>query len=90
VELAPQMLGEIYRAIESGNADTLRRQAHTLKNSADNVGARRATQAAFELEKLATDRHPDGWRLCFARVESEMAQLLPALERLQQHTLHRH
>jgi CheY-like chemotaxis protein len=87
LELSPQMLGDIYGAIELGDADTLRRHAHTLKNSADNVGARRATQAAFELEKLATDRHPDGWRIGFARIESEMARLLPALERLLQHNL---
>jgi HPt (histidine-containing phosphotransfer) domain-containing protein len=87
VELAPQMMGQIYKAIEAGDAETLRRQAHTLKNSADNVGARRATQAAFELEKLATDRNPDGWRIGFARIESEMARLLPALERLLQHNL---
>jgi signal transduction histidine kinase/DNA-binding NarL/FixJ family response regulator/HPt (histidine-containing phosphotransfer) domain-containing protein len=87
LELAPQMLGDIYGAIESGDADILRRQAHTLKNSADNVGARRAMQAAFDLEKLAANRHPDGWRIGFARVESEMARLLPALERLLQHNL---
>jgi len=84
LELAPSMLQDIGNAIESGDADTLRRHAHTLKNSADNLGAHPVTQAAFELERLATNRQRDGWSSCFARIGSEMARLLPALERLRQ------
>ncbi len=82
VEMAPGMLRDLYAAIESGDCATTKRLAHTLKNSTDNVGARRATSVAYRLEKIAAEGDVAASRLAFAEIETEMARLLPALERL--------
>lgn len=53
LEELPKQLAEIREAMTGGDAPTLRRAAHTLKGSAAVFMARRTTQAALRLEKLA-------------------------------------
>ncbi len=59
-ELLGVFLSDCARRVESlaaaaraGNADTLRREAHTIKGAGGNVGAHRLQDLAYQLEKLA-------------------------------------
>jgi HPt (histidine-containing phosphotransfer) domain-containing protein len=50
---APQRLGEIDRALASGDLRSLERAAHTLKSSSQNVGALGLASMCREMEELA-------------------------------------
>ncbi len=50
--LAPQWLGDLEKSLAAGDLPTARRHAHTLKNSADNIGARRTRELSFRVEQL--------------------------------------
>ncbi len=45
------MLSDLAEAVEAGRVSDIKRLAHTLKNSADNVGAGQARDACFALEQ---------------------------------------
>ncbi|MFV1966030.1 MAG: response regulator [Pirellulaceae bacterium] len=49
----PSRLASIRRSIESGDHETLRREAHTIKGSMRYFGAHRAFEQAFALERMA-------------------------------------
>jgi len=55
VSQAWAMHGELTRAHERGDADALRRAAHTLKGSCRTVGAEGVADAAAELERVAAE-----------------------------------
>ena len=46
----PALLSEIQKAVQSGDAPSLYRSAHTLKGSLGTLGAEEALQRALELE----------------------------------------
>ncbi|MBX7144961.1 MAG: Hpt domain-containing protein [Oligoflexia bacterium] len=48
----PTALTAIHAAIAAGNADALRKSAHSIKGAAGNVGAVRAHSLALALEKM--------------------------------------
>ena len=48
----PKLLEQIRAALSSGDATSLEKAAHTLKGCVSNFGARRAREAALELEKI--------------------------------------
>jgi HPt (histidine-containing phosphotransfer) domain-containing protein len=50
---APQRLGEIDRALATGDLRSLERAAHTLKSSSQNVGALGLARMCREMEELA-------------------------------------
>jgi HPt (histidine-containing phosphotransfer) domain-containing protein len=79
IPLFSEWLTEIDQALEYDNWPTVRRLAHTLKTSADNVGANTARLAALRLEQLAIQRKPLEAREAFAEVDVTIRQLLPAL-----------
>jgi signal transduction histidine kinase/CheY-like chemotaxis protein/HPt (histidine-containing phosphotransfer) domain-containing protein len=79
IPLFSEWLTEIDQALEYDNWPTVRRLAHTLKTSADNVGANTARLAALRLEQLAIERKPLEAREAFAEVDVTIRQLLPAL-----------
>jgi signal transduction histidine kinase/DNA-binding response OmpR family regulator len=82
LEMTPRWLAEIQTALSAPDCPTLKRLAHTLKSSVDNVGATQAFSAAFRLEKLAENSDLAAAREAFKQVEIEMSRLRPALERL--------
>ncbi|HET7270373.1 MAG TPA: response regulator, partial [Rubrobacter sp.] len=51
VEEIPRRLGDLHEAIENGDAETLKRIAHTLKGSAGNMGARQMSRLCLDLEQ---------------------------------------
>jgi signal transduction histidine kinase/DNA-binding NarL/FixJ family response regulator/HPt (histidine-containing phosphotransfer) domain-containing protein len=79
IPLFSEWLTAIDRAFDNDDWATIRRLAHTLKTSADNVGARAARAAAFRLEKLATEQNSLEAREAFADVDRAVRRLLPAL-----------
>jgi signal transduction histidine kinase/CheY-like chemotaxis protein len=50
VELLPVWLAEMKRNLDAGDWSNLKRLAHTLKTSAENVGARALAESAWQLE----------------------------------------
>ena len=60
----------------------LKRLAHTLKSSADNIGAREGVSAAALLERLADQHDAELARPALADLEAKVALLLPAVSQL--------
>lgn len=56
IEYLPGQLACLHAACDEGNLDTLRREAHSLKGSAGNIGARRLAAQCRELEQLASEQ----------------------------------
>ncbi|MBK1672045.1 hypothetical protein CKO35_01775 [Ectothiorhodospira shaposhnikovii] len=62
---APRLVGQIEAGMASGDHESLRGAAHTLKSSSGNVGALRLSRICQQLETLAQGNHgviPDGIR----------------------------
>jgi HPt (histidine-containing phosphotransfer) domain-containing protein len=89
-ELARQMarafLGQIDRllaavraAVDSGDAEALRRAAHAVKGSAANFDAAPTVAAAAELEQIGRSGDPSTAGAVLARLEAETARLVSAL-----------
>ena len=55
VGLCPQWLTEIEEALSADDRGNLKRLAHTLKNSAANIGAMSASDVAYRVEKMAAE-----------------------------------
>jgi signal transduction histidine kinase/DNA-binding NarL/FixJ family response regulator/HPt (histidine-containing phosphotransfer) domain-containing protein len=79
IPLFSEWLAGIEQAFDEGDWPTVRRLAHTLKTSADNVGADAARSAAFRLEQFAVEQNALAARDAFAEVEQAVRRLLPAL-----------
>jgi HPt (histidine-containing phosphotransfer) domain-containing protein len=55
LEDSPRLFNELKAANESGNADTFRRAAHSLKSNAATFGATQLSELAKELETLGRE-----------------------------------
>ncbi len=82
LEHVPKWMAGMRESLESHDWRTLSRLAHTLKSSADNVGAIHGVIVAERLEHLAGAQDLDASRPALANLEAEIARLLPALARL--------
>jgi CheY-like chemotaxis protein len=82
LEHVPKWLARMRDSLAAGDCRTLTRLAHTLKSSADNIGAGRAVSAAAMLESRATEQRLDEVHRALAELEGEMARVLPAVARL--------
>jgi signal transduction histidine kinase/DNA-binding NarL/FixJ family response regulator/HPt (histidine-containing phosphotransfer) domain-containing protein len=82
LEHIPKWMTAMHDSLACGDACTLTRLAHTLKSSADNVGAGRGARAAARLEMLAAVQNLEEARLALADLEAEVSRLLPAVGRL--------
>ena len=82
LEDSPALVEEIRAAIEAGDAERMRRAAHTLKGSVGNFCAPAASAAGLELENAgregALDRAPE----IFDRLVGEIGRVRTALEAL--------
>jgi len=75
VEDYPTRLRDIGAALESGDAETVERAAHTLKGAAANLGAVEVRELALEIEKL-------GKKGELEKARPYLADLEQALERI--------
>ena len=81
LEETPKLLKECRESLESGDAKSLRRAAHTIKGSAAIFAAERATAAALHLETLAKEGHLDQAPAACTELENELNRLTPLLTR---------
>lgn len=82
LELCPKWLEELDDALNRENFSELKRLAHTLKNSAQNMGAERAGDVAYQLEKLAGQEETDGIPDALNDLRNEFNRLTPAVSQL--------
>ena len=79
---APPRLTAIHDAVDSRDADGLRRSAHALKGSAGNLAALAVFEAARELELTAPTGDWTHAQEACAVLESELRRLTPVLAEL--------
>jgi CheY-like chemotaxis protein len=79
-----RLLGEARQALEQGQADGLRRAAHSLKSTSATFGAVVLSAVARELEYLARDGVLEGAAGLIARAEAEFARAKAALETMRE------
>ena len=77
---APEWLSEMRAAIEKRDSSELKRLAHTLKNSADNLGATGVYQAAYRLEVSAASNDFENATTAIQTLTENTTQLITALE----------
>ncbi|QDT36437.1 ATP-binding protein [Stratiformator vulcanicus] len=79
LEYSTEWMDEIDSSLASGDLATLKRAAHTLKNSADNVGGQATYETAFELERKAGDEAVDELPALRDAVRRELDRFRPVL-----------
>ncbi len=75
----PQQLAAIRRALEVGDAEAVRRAAHSLKSNSATFGALGLSQLCRELEERGRTGSLDGAADLVARVEAAYGEVEPAL-----------
>lgn len=75
---ADTMVGALGAAIASGDQDSIRKAAHTLKGAASNVGAGRTARIAAAMEKADAAQA----RLLMPALTHTLTETRPALESL--------
>jgi HPt (histidine-containing phosphotransfer) domain-containing protein len=79
---APRMLAEMRRALELGDATTLRRVAHSLKSNSRDFGAEALAQVCLTMETLGKEGKLDGAMDKLTEAETEYGRVANALHRL--------
>lgn len=82
LEDAPARSREIREGIAHGDAELVRRAAHTLKGNAATFGALELAETCRALEQLASGGGLDGAEELADRVEAALGRSLPAIETL--------
>jgi signal transduction histidine kinase/CheY-like chemotaxis protein/HPt (histidine-containing phosphotransfer) domain-containing protein len=82
LEHVPKWMAGMRKMLDAGEWRELKRLAHTLKSSADNIGAREGVSAAALLEQLADQHDIELARPALAALEAKIALLLPAVSQL--------
>jgi CheY-like chemotaxis protein len=80
---ADRLFGQARQALEQGQAEDLRRAAHTLKSTSATFGAMALSAIARELEHRARDGMLEGAAGQIDRAEAEFARAKAALEAMQ-------
>jgi CheY-like chemotaxis protein/HPt (histidine-containing phosphotransfer) domain-containing protein len=75
----PPRFAQLRAAAEAGDAEALRKTAHTLKSSSANVGAEPLAALCKELEMLGRQGSVDGASVLLAAAETELTRVLAAL-----------
>lgn len=80
----PPLVQQIRQGIDTQDAESLRRAAHTLKGSAASLGAVPLSQAALELEQFGRNgtltQDAAGERAALQRLEQELQQFVSELD----------
>ncbi len=82
LEEAPRLLGTLFEALDRGDAEEMRRYAHTLKSNAASFGASVLSDLCRDLESMGRRGDLTGAPDLFSRVEAEYARARDALSRL--------
>jgi signal transduction histidine kinase/CheY-like chemotaxis protein/HPt (histidine-containing phosphotransfer) domain-containing protein len=77
---APKLIADAQRNLEQGQADDLRRAAHTLKSGSATFGAMALSALARELEYKARDGALEGADELLTRIQAAFAQAKATLE----------
>jgi len=75
----PGRFAQLRAAAEAGDAETLRKTAHTLNSSSANVGAEPLAALCKALEMLGRQGSVDGASMLLAAAETELTRVLAAL-----------
>jgi HPt (histidine-containing phosphotransfer) domain-containing protein len=75
-EHAPLWLEQSAAALKAGDTKTLKRLSHTIKTSADNLGARVIVETAQSIENLAGQNELDDAQTALERLDQELRQML--------------
>jgi PAS domain S-box-containing protein len=82
LEEAPRLLGTLLESLDRGDAEEMRRCAHTLKSNAASFGASVLSDLCRDLESTGRRGDLTGAPDLFSRVEAEYARARDALSRL--------
>jgi len=83
---SPELFQQMHQALESNDADTFRRAAHSLKSNSANFGAMQLSAMARELEFMGRENRLDQAGETLARAEAEYSQVAYTLEALKDGT----
>jgi HPt (histidine-containing phosphotransfer) domain-containing protein len=75
----PRMITELRDSIEGGVPDTVRRAAHAFKGSVANFVDGGPVSTALQIEMLGREARLDGVPPLFARLETEVDQLVAGM-----------
>jgi CheY-like chemotaxis protein/HPt (histidine-containing phosphotransfer) domain-containing protein len=76
----PRRLAQMKVAVDAGDAEALRKAAHSMKSSSANVGAERLANLCKELETIGRSGTVEGAPVLLERATGEVAGALEALE----------
>jgi signal transduction histidine kinase/DNA-binding response OmpR family regulator/HPt (histidine-containing phosphotransfer) domain-containing protein len=74
VTSASAHIAELHRAIDAGNKERVRLQAHAIKGAAANIAAHKIIQTSSDLELLAREGKSDRWHELAIQLESELQE----------------
>ena len=81
---APEMIGNMAQAIETGDAPALRMAAHTLKSNSADFGSMALAELAKQLEMIGKEGSVDGADELMPEVHSYFGKTKTTLERMMQ------
>lgn len=82
LEDSPKLIKEMKSALETGDADSFRRAAHSLKSNSATFGATHLSHLAKEQETLAREKELDGAGALLPRVEAALHSVSKELKDL--------
>ncbi len=80
LEESPKLLEKLRQGVVDGDAEAVRRAAHSIKGEVGYLGAEKASQAARQLENMGRDQDLSQAAVVFAVLESELVGMRSALE----------
>ncbi len=79
IETLPRRLAEMEDAMGQGNADMVKRLAHTLKGASANISAKRLSESALALEQAAARGDTAAWAAVYAVLREQADRLTMAV-----------
>ena len=86
---SPRLLATMQDAVSAGNAENLRRAAHSLKSSSASFGATRLSEKCKELEDMGKAGALEGAAERIGQIAAEYDEARAALEAIQRDGQHR-
>lgn len=81
LDMLPELLDAINKAVKKGEAEELRQSAHTLKSAAGSIGANRVFMAAYYLEQTGRENRMELASKKFDEIKVRLEELEPVLIR---------
>lgn len=70
----------LHEQLASGDIESLRQTAHSLKGSSGNLGATALSELCFQVEKQAKQQQTEGLNTVLEQIESEFHRVVEALQ----------